>query len=214
MLPACIFTGVAMVVYPGGTLRDHSTRGYSFFQNSLSDLGMTVAWGGQPNYLGALLFVCGFGFFVVACVGCTAALIRSLFSSRATRAVLFVTMAAGAFSGAALAGAMLTPQDRYPALHGRFSLLALAAGFLATLLVAWATSLDWRFRRRVPIGWLVLAAALMAWWSVKQWRPTTDLGLALPVTLQKVVAVVVVGTLIFQSYEADRVNAQTKRDAA
>jgi len=52
--------GIAMLLYPGGTLHDPSTTGYSFFQNFLSDLGGTVAWGGQPNYLSAFLFVTSF----------------------------------------------------------------------------------------------------------------------------------------------------------
>jgi len=35
--------------------------------------------------------------------------------------------------------------------------------------------------------------------------PTTDLQLAIPVTLQKLVAITLVGTLVLQSYEAERV---------
>jgi hypothetical protein len=42
--------------YPGGTIHDASTRGYSFTHNFLSDLGTTVAFDGQRNTKGARLF--------------------------------------------------------------------------------------------------------------------------------------------------------------
>ena len=42
--------------YPGGMLRDESTRGYSFTYNFLSDLGTTVAFNYQRNVTGAALF--------------------------------------------------------------------------------------------------------------------------------------------------------------
>ena len=46
----------AMHWYPGGTMEDHQTAGYSFYENFLSDLGMTKAWSGQPNPTASLLF--------------------------------------------------------------------------------------------------------------------------------------------------------------
>ena len=46
---AVVLTAVAMFLYPGGTLFDRTSRGYSFFENSFSDLGSTVAWNGQSN---------------------------------------------------------------------------------------------------------------------------------------------------------------------
>ena len=49
-----------MVVYPGGPLLDPSVTGYSFVQNFVSDLAMTVTHGSQSNHLGAGLFVAGF----------------------------------------------------------------------------------------------------------------------------------------------------------
>ena len=211
---SALLTGVAMLLYPGGTLLNPSTQGYSFFQNSLSDLGSTVAWGGQPNSRGAQVFMSGFGILALAGVGCFVALVRVYSSSRMTRWLARAAGAAGWLSCAGLTGAALTPADRNLALHGRLTLLAFGAFLVATLLFAWATALTDRFRRRVPIGWLVLALVLVAWISVMPWPPVTDLELTIPVTLQKVVAIAILVIFSFQSYEAERAAGVTANTRA
>jgi hypothetical protein len=205
-----VLTGIAMLLYPGGTLLNPSTHGYSFFQNSLSDLGSTVAWGGQSNSRGALFFLYGAGILSVAGVGCFVALVRVYSASRITRWLAHTAGAAGWLSCAGLIGASLTPQDRNVALHGRFTFLALGAFLAATLLLAWATALNKRFPRRVPLGWLVLALVLVAWVSVMPWAPTNSLALTIPVTLQKIVAVALLVVFSFQSREAERALAQSR----
>ena len=54
-LVALILGAGAMARYPGGTPLDHTTERYSFSRNFLSDLGMTVAYDGRANLLGAAL---------------------------------------------------------------------------------------------------------------------------------------------------------------
>jgi len=49
-------TVLAMTQYPGGTLMEENTVGYSLGENFLSDLGRTVSWSGEPNTTAALLF--------------------------------------------------------------------------------------------------------------------------------------------------------------
>jgi hypothetical protein len=135
-------------------------------------------------------------------------LIRLYSSSRIPRRL---ARAAGIFAlvaGAALLGAALTPPDRYATLHGRFTLFAVGTFPRATAFLGLATALDGRFRRRVAISWFVLTSIVIAWTSVMlSARPTTDLQLAIPVTLQKLVAITLVATLVFQSCEAERVAA-------
>ena len=201
---SALLTGIAMLLYPGGTLRDPSTSGYSFFQNSLSDLGSTVAWGGQENSRGAWFFLCGCAILAIAGIACFVTLVHVYSSSPPTRWVARTAGVAGLFSCAALLGVALMPGDRHPALHGQFTLLALGALLVAILLFALATALDDRFPRRVPFGWLALTLVLVAWMSVMRWPPTTDLQLTIPVTLQKTVALAVLVIFYFQSYEAER----------
>lgn len=51
-----IFTSSAMIFYPGGTIHDRSTEGYSFLTNYFSDLGRTRAWNGEDNSRSSSLF--------------------------------------------------------------------------------------------------------------------------------------------------------------
>jgi hypothetical membrane protein len=199
-------TSIAMLLYPGGTGLDPTTRGYSFFHNSLSDLGSTVAWNGQRNP-GAMFQLAASLILVLAGVGCFVGLIRVYASSRVAS---WLARAAGVvvlLAGAGLVGAALTPQDRYAALHARCSLLAIGSFPLATALLAAATARNGRLRRRVPIAWLALTFVVVAWALVMPTGPTTDRELAIPVTLQKVVVISLSVTLIFQSLEAERVAA-------
>ncbi len=97
--------GMAMLLYPGGTIRDPSTSGYSFFQNFLSDLGRTVAWGGQPNYRSAFLFVTSFVILALALAGSFVAFVRLFSSSRNPRLSARTAGAAGVLSLALADGA-------------------------------------------------------------------------------------------------------------
>ena len=201
---AVILTSVAMILYPGGTLRDPSVRGYSIFQNSLSDLGSSVAWSSEANALGARMFTLAFTLFAISSAACLLALVRIYAASPIVRRVLSIATGIGMLSCMGLAGAALTPPDVNMVLHGHFTTAALLSGIIALLLFAYATAFDRRLPRSVPIGWFALAVVLLAWTVVMRWRPSTDLALAVPVTLQKVVAVAVVLSLVLQSREAER----------
>ena len=45
-----------MLSYPGGTIHDQSTSGYSFTSNFFSDMGAYKARNGEPNYLSMIFF--------------------------------------------------------------------------------------------------------------------------------------------------------------
>ena len=51
-----IFQVLGMVSYPGGTIHDLSTNGYSFTSNFFSDMGAYQARNGEPNYLSMIFF--------------------------------------------------------------------------------------------------------------------------------------------------------------
>jgi hypothetical protein len=59
LVVALLTWGVAIMLYPGGTVLDESTHGYSFTHNFLSDLGSTVAFNYTRNLAGAVLFAAG-----------------------------------------------------------------------------------------------------------------------------------------------------------
>src|SRR5262245_17410073 len=71
---AALLAAAAMLAYPGGTYLNPATRGYSFFQNSLSDLGSTVSWNGERNPAAPLLLAASI-MFVLGAVTCVVVLV-------------------------------------------------------------------------------------------------------------------------------------------
>ena len=51
-----ILNFISMLTYPGGTIIDPGTKGYSFFYNFLSNLGESTAKNGEDNIVSAYLF--------------------------------------------------------------------------------------------------------------------------------------------------------------
>jgi len=196
--------GLAMFLYPGGTFFNRSAPRYSFFQNSLSDLGSRIAWGGQENSLSAMFSVAGSIILVLAGVACLVTLVRVCSSSRTMGWLARLAGTVGMLSCGALIGASLAPEDRNSVLHGQFTILGVASFPVTTALCAWVMARSGRFRRRAPIGLLVLTLLLIVWIAAMAWHPTTGAELMIPVTLQKIVMIGLLGNLLLQSYEAER----------
>ena len=51
-----ILNFISMLTYPGGTIIEPNTKGYSFFYNFLSNLGESTAKNGEDNIVSAYLF--------------------------------------------------------------------------------------------------------------------------------------------------------------
>ena len=51
-----ILNFISMLTYPGGTIIEPGTKGYSFFYNFLSNLGESTAKNGEDNIVSAYLF--------------------------------------------------------------------------------------------------------------------------------------------------------------
>jgi hypothetical protein len=200
-----VLASVAALLYPGGTVRNPSTSGYSLFGNSLSDLGSTIAWNGQSNYYGARFFTSGLGLLAIACAGTFFVLVRAYSSPPITHRLAGAACVLGILACASLIGAANTPEDRNSLLHGRFTLLACGAFLVATLLFALATALNDRFPRRVPIGWLTLTFLLLTWLLVGPLRLIHDPGLTITISGQKILGIALLAILALESYEAERI---------
>ena len=51
-----IFQLMGMFLYPGGTMYNFASEGYTFSENFFSDMGAYAARNGEPNYLSMILF--------------------------------------------------------------------------------------------------------------------------------------------------------------
>jgi hypothetical membrane protein len=197
---------IAMVRYPGGTFRDHSTHGYSLSHNFLSDLGATVAHNGQPNGAGTVLFIASLAILVFGLGGCLIGLIRLYSRMPASRPWALAAGAVALVVCTSFIGVAVTPENRVLSLHILFTKLAFRAFPLATLFMALASRADPSTPKRVTAVWIGLTAILAAYVWILDWGPSTrtPTGLVVQVVAQKVVAISAVLLIVFQTYEADR----------
>ena len=204
---ATLLAVAAMSRYPGGTLLDHSTGSYSFFNNFLSDLGMTVAYSGQRNRVGAILFILSLSVVVTGLGACLIGLVGLY--SEAPRPRRFARAAAGVglLVCGAFIGVALTPEDRMMGVHVSLTLLAFRAFPVASLLLVFASLASSTFPRRMAIAWALLTVMLVAYVAGLSWGPalSTSAGLTFQVAAQKIVVIVAVSTFVYLSIEADRV---------
>ncbi len=199
---------VAMLAYPGGTYRDRSTSGYQFFHNFFSDLGATVTFSGQPNPIGAVLFVVSLVVLVVGMGGILAGLARVY--SRSPRAVPLIRLAvvAGVFVCACFIGVAATPENRFRSTHVMFTKLAFRTFPVVPLFLGLAASRGERTSSRVGVAWVAMIALLTAYIIVLDLGPraSTPIGLVVQVTAQKIVTVGAVLLVVYQSILAERVD--------
>ena len=196
----------AMLRYPGGTALDTGSQGYSMSRNFLSDLGMTVAYNGLPNRLGASLFVASLLLLVIGLGSGLAALIRLLWADAASRRWARGAAAFGFFACAAFAGVAVTPENRVMAIHVSFTMWAWRLVPLVAGLMALASLQSSLFRRRVALAWSVLAALLAGYAALLAWGPSVASagGLPIQVLAQKAATVFVTLALAYIAREADR----------
>ena len=199
-------TIASVLAYPGGTFHDRGIVGYRFASNFLSDLGMTVAHGGQSNRFGALLFVVALCTVVAGLGGALAGFVRLYADRAASRAAARLAAAVGAVAGASFVGVALTPENSLLSLHVAFTMLGFHVLPLVVLLLALASFHSDALPQRVTAAWFGLTALLVLYVLVLRRGPAlhTPGGLVAHVLAQKAVVVAVVGTLYRLCGEAER----------
>jgi hypothetical protein len=188
----------AMLAYPGGTILDPGTSRYELTQNFLSDLGMTVAYGGGSNRIGATLFVASM-LTLLAVAGTT---FRPLMSSLlripgsrhwAGAAATCVLLTCVAFTGVAF-----TPENRAMDLHVSFTVWGWRIVALLALLLAVAAWRAGETYRRVARICAAAGTLLAGYVALFTWGPSggTASSLMVHVVAQKAAAALVVMALI------------------
>lgn len=186
--------------------------GYSFSENFISDLGMTVAHGGQANALGASFFSAGFGLLALALVGCVFGFVRLHSASARGWQAARIGAAGAGLAAVSLLAAGLSPANIAAPLHLWSATIASAVAPPSLVFLAIAAARDGRFTSGVSIVWLVLAATVAAWFAMR-WGPavTTRAGLIVQASVQKIVAIIVVSSAIYQSHRGGLVAKVTAR---
>lgn len=196
----------AMVRYPGGTFREHSTRGYSFSKNFLSDLGMTVAHNGEANRLGAILFVVSLLVLVVGLGGSLAGFVRLHSATAEGRRFARLAGLVGLIVCVCFAGVALTPENRFLGLHIFFTKAAWRLFVIVPLLLFVASLRSHDVPRGVRSAWLFLTVMLAGYVWVIDFGPRTSApgGLVTQVVAQKIIAITAILTFVYLSVAVER----------
>ncbi|MBM4430542.1 MAG: DUF998 domain-containing protein, partial [Chloroflexi bacterium] len=205
-------------LYPGGSHTDHSSRGYSFFRNFFSDLGLTVTASGKPNTASAVLF---FFALTVAGLGLAAYFLTApqLFSQpdgkspRLRRSLSLVVSLFGIVSGLSFAGVAFTPANLFRGVHIWFVLAAFEALPIAAAFYAVAVWLHPDYPRRYFWTYVVFALLLAGYVWLLFNGPARESaeGMVVQATGQKTIVYAAIVCMLIQSYGAQQVwQAQKK----
>jgi hypothetical protein len=195
-----------MAAYPGGTYLDGTSSGYSITRNFFSDLGMTTAWNGETNRVGAILFIAALLLLIIGLGGVVARLVHLMMPLPRSRTPARLAAIVALAVCVCFAGVAATPENSAMNLHVWFTFTAFRLFPLAAILMAIAVARSGLFSRRAVVTWAVLAVELLIYQGIMTWGPrvNTDRGLLVQVIAQKAIAVGACLALFLLTFDGDR----------
>ena len=191
----------AMLLYPGSTYRDNLTSGYSFTENFLSDLGRTLTFSKEINFLSAQFF--NMSLILAGAVFTMFYLhVRKVFNEENQRTLAFIGSFFGILGGLSLAGIGLTPADLYLDLH------IICANWLFRFMCA--TSLFYTvviFRHpgienKYVGGYMVFTISILLYILISEFGPDSTISqfaLVLQVVSQKIILLIFMLAIYIQT---------------
>ena len=197
-----VLTSLAMVFYPGGTRSAPGTKGYLFFENFFSELGLTRTYSGGPNNVSFFLFT-----VALALAGLALALYfiisPTLFwDSRITRVLSLFGTFFGIISGLSFIGVAFTPADLYQAPHRLFVQLAFTTFFVGVVFYALAILFNRSYPNLYALVNITFGALLGVYIWLLFFGPSTNTpsGLMIQVAGQKIIAYAAIISVFIQAY--------------
>ncbi len=115
-----ISTGVAMFFFPGGTMLDHNTKGYSFFNNFFSELGRWRSLNGGTKWISFFGFEIALLFHSVAMFIFNLNFLNATGSKKLSKGAYYTALISGSIFPFLLTGIAFTPCDLYLRYHMDF----------------------------------------------------------------------------------------------
>jgi hypothetical membrane protein len=199
-------TLIAMLTYTGGTVDNHSTNGYSFTHNFLSNLGMVTALSGRPNWVSAILFFISLGTAGV-CLVIFFVLFLYLFQHSHIQTILsLVGSAFGALAGICFVGIAFAPADLARPAHIQFVMWAFRLFPLAVLFYVPVMFIDKRYPKVYAWVFAIFCLLLIGYYLLLTNGPNynSPQGLVVQVVGQKVIAYASILSIGVQSLGAYR----------
>jgi hypothetical membrane protein len=138
---------IAMLFYMGGTADDPKVLGYSFWGNSLSDLGRTVAYSGRVNTISMIIFSITLIIWAISIIPFFMALRFSFLQDKLQKQLTFIGLIFAIITGISLIGIAFTPDDILDDFHMIFVYIGYTSLFIAGLLFSIAMYLNKGFPR-------------------------------------------------------------------
>ena len=194
---------LGMQVYPGGTMYDASTEGYSFSMNFFSDMGAYVARNGEPNYLSMMIFAIS-----LTIVGITFALyyliLPKLFSNDRVNHIMASIGSLFAIGGSVcMIGTGFTPSDMVFAPHVFFANNIFHCFLVTALLYTLVIFRSDKLNKRYAIGYAMFFISIFIYVGILQYGPSANSGetaLIFQVLSQKMIVIVFCCSVLHQTF--------------
>ena len=206
---------IAMYLYPGGIYHmvseggkslcpgascvnlDHYTIGYSFLKNFLSDLGRTIAHGGQNNFYSSMLFNISLTFGGITYILFYFSLMK-VFENK-TLSILGSIL--GICGGIGFIGVAFTPADLYLDSHIMFNMWIFRFFLASTICYSWLMYKSNAISNKYLIGNFIFIASLIFYIFVLMYGPTPREpgGVEFQAICQKFIMLNFIGSIIIQT---------------
>ena len=113
-----------MLFYTGGTYNNPSIQGYTFWENSLSDAGRTIAYSGRNNTISMIIFSTTLFIWGFSLIPFFLTLIKLFTESKLERKLSVIGSIIGIIAALGLIGIAFTPDDILHAPHMIFVYIA------------------------------------------------------------------------------------------
>ena len=192
---------IAMLSYPGGTFLDDTTTGYSFTRNFLSDLGRTLSYAGEVNFLSSQLF--NMTLILSGVVFANFYLhVRKVFAEDNQRTLSLIGSFFGVLGGLSLAGVGLTPADLYLDLHMICATWLFRFFFVASLCYSMVIFLHSQFENKYAMGYLLFTLSILFYILISELGPSpkeVPWALTLQVVSQKMILLILLSAIYIQT---------------
>ena len=196
-----VFNVFAMFFYPGSTYLNNLSTGYSFTQNFLSDLGRTLTFLGEVNFLSSQLFnmslILAGGIFRLFYLH-----VRKVFNLENQRALAFIGSLFGLLGGLSMMGVGLTPADLYLEIHIVCATWLFRFFFVASLCYSIVIFRHAQFENKFAAGYLVFTFSILLYILVSELGPDpkiSQFSLMLQVVSQKIILLILMAAIYIQT---------------
>ena len=194
---------LGMKVYPGGTMYDASSQGYSFSKNFFSDMGAYAARNGDPNYFSMILFAMSLTIVGITFISYYLLLPRLLGSDRINYILSWAGTLFAIGGSVCMIGTGFTPSDVVFAPHVFFANNIFHCFLVTALLYTVVIFRSDGLRKRYAIGYAMFFLSIFIYVMILQYGPSANSGesaLIFQVLSQKVIVIVFCFSVVHQTF--------------